>query len=219
METTATARRNFLTLLTAYFATMATVSVLGYLLTCGWLPLFDITINGNERYLTSYVLQAMNTVLCLGIFIRMLSCRHYGLTAKSRTGLSLMTLNLFSKGISDCLYLNTDPGSTLYLYSAFIPFGMLIIYIVGIIMFINGSPADRKMKRFIKWTPFIGLIITFVISSAGAFLDKPQLFSSPGYTLIFTSVDLLIFMNVYRLARRSVETDRLSEAPVPNPES
>lgn len=208
MNITDTAKRNFLTLLTAYFAASALFSVLGLLLINNLLPAFNITINGHERSVTSYLFQGCYTISCMMIFVRLMSIKNYGLTAKSRIGLCLMAVSLFQNGLSDILFLNTD-YSNVYssFYISLMEVAFLVIEIIGLFMFINGSPAEKKLKRFVKWTPFINIIATFVLSIAIVIVNKPRIMSSPEYHMIFTSISLIVFLTVYHMAQQSVREE------------
>lgn len=142
------------------------------------------------------------------IFVRLMSIKNYGLTAKSRIGLCLMAVSLFQNGLSDILFLNTD-YSNVYssFYISLMEVAFLVIEITGLFMFINGSPAEKKLKRFVKWTPFINIIATFVLSIAIEIVNKPYIMSSPGYYMIFTSISLIVFLTVYHMAQQSVREE------------
>ena len=83
------------------------------------------------------------------------------MSRRSKTGVALMTLTLIIRIVYiilehlDCI--PTEPfvlGVTSLLMS--------IMFIVGLFMFINGCEVSVRLKRFIKWTPFITMIATCV---------------------------------------------------------
>lgn len=195
-----TGLRNFLTLLTAYFAISAFFSVINLTLICDWLPSWNITINGYERSMTSYIIRSLSTAAFLVIFIKLLKGKEYGLTSRSKAGIVLMTICLFNILATESIILNSDQDqiSKRYFITGMIDAAVFIINTTGLFMFVNGSPAERKLKRFVKWTPFISLTISVIISMI------PMAYSSPASSITYTSVDLIYFLVVYRMARKSV---------------
>ena len=204
-------KRNFLTLLVAYFAVQALFSVLGLLVNCNWLPSFDITINGYERSLTIYVLTALSTILYIAIFVRMISQKSYGLTSRSKVGLVFMSIQLFGSGIPDILLLNlssdASSASSFTMVVAAISGGLYILYIIGIFMFIGGSPASRKLKIFVKCIPFFWMLFNYGIGVMGIALTD-------GCNLMRVCIELVIFMIVYRMARNSLHAVEQTHMPV-----
>ena len=115
MNISATSKRSFLTLLTAFFAASAFFSVLDLLLALGWLPAFDANVSGDiERSITSYVFNVARIVLTLLILIPMMTRKEYGLGVKSKVGLALMILRSFSTPLLDVLYIAADIKTVIY---------------------------------------------------------------------------------------------------------
>lgn len=188
----------FLILLVSYFAVLAAFSVFRHLLASGWLPSFDITINGHVRSLSTYVLTLMDYVLQVCIFVNLLRDKELGLNVASKVGVVLLMFSLLSRPVTECLYLCISHDSLLF---TIIPAAFSLLYIAGMLMFINGSPADRKLKRLVRWTPFLPLIIM----SASSMISPKSAFG-PETNLVYVAVDLAIFLAVYRLAKTSRQT-------------
>lgn len=203
MNISATSKRSFLTLLTAFFAASALFSVLDLLLALGWLPAFDINVSGDiERSVTSYVFVVARIVLAFVILIPMMTRKEYGLGVKPKVGLALMILRLFSTPLLSVLYIAADIKTVIY---SLISSGFFVIYVVGLFMFINGSPVEKKLRRFVKWTPFIPVIISLIsIILAGALNNVLQVID-PLY-FFHTAASLAIVLVVNKLARQEVES-------------
>jgi hypothetical protein len=72
-------------------------------------------------------------------------------------------------------------------------------------MFINGSPVEKKLRRFVKWTPFIPVIISLIsVILAGALNNVLQVID-PLY-FFHTAATLAIVLVVNKLARQEVES-------------
>jgi hypothetical protein len=203
MNISATSKRSFLTLLTAFFAAGALFTVLDLLLALGWLPAFDVNVSGDiERSVTSYVFEVARIVLAFVILIPMMTRKEYGLGVKSKVGLALMILRSFSTPLLDVLYLTLDIKTVIY---SLVSTGFFVIYVVGLFMFINGSPVEKKLRRFVKWTPFIPVIISLIsVILAGALNNVLQVID-PLY-FFHTAATLAIVLVVNKLARQEVES-------------
>lgn len=203
MNISVTSKRSFLTLLTAFFAASALFTVLDLLLALEWLPAFDINVSGDiERSVTSYVFEVARIVLSFVILIPMMTRKEYGLGVKSKVGLALMILRSFSTPLLDVLYLTLDIKTVIY---SLVSTGFFVIYVVGLFMFINGSPVEKKLRRFVKWTPFIPVIISLIsVILAGALNNVLQVID-PLY-FFHTAATLAIVLVVNKLARQEVES-------------
>ena len=72
-------------------------------------------------------------------------------------------------------------------------------------MFINGSPVEKKLRRFVKWTPFIPVIISFIITTLAGSLNNPLLVTKHIY-FFYTAAYLAIVLIVNRMARQELES-------------
>lgn len=190
----------FLILLTSIFAVSAFTDLLSFLGLPKWIPRFEITLNGHERFLTDYMINMIHIVLTLIIYILLLKGNQYDLKRYAKAGLVLMITVLFRQVIIEPLFLFSDmepqaKGTMLSLVSL----GFSILYICGIFMFINGSPVDKRLRRFIKWTPFIPILILTPVSMVSYRFPEGVVF----YSIISVTIQIFIFMNVYRLAKIS----------------
>ena len=203
MNISATSKRSFLTLLTAYFASNALLSVLDLLLVLEWLPAFDISIaDGVERSLTSYVFSVLGITLALLILIPLFRRKEYSLSVTSKVGLLLMILHSFSPILLEVLYHIFNISTIAFSLTSS---GFYVMNIVGLFMFINGSPVEKKLRRFVKWTPFIPVIISFIITTLAGSLNNPLLVTKQIY-FFYTAAYLAIVLIVNRMARQELES-------------
>ena len=195
METQFIIKRDFLTWLVLFFAIGAGISVIQLILKCGWLP----DLSGSTTFAVD--LSFLISVLYYIVLGALLRPGRYGLTRMSRFGIILMISQKLMNQITVSILAHYPEA---HLQLSLLHAAFTVIYIVGIIMFIHGSPADRNLKKFVKWTPFINMIATIFLSSASVIADKTQIMSSPGYHIIFTTINLAVFLTVYHMARRSI---------------
>lgn len=186
------AKRNFLTLLVAYFAIGTVFHVIFLLEKCAWIP---------KTTLSDFLVSISSIILYIIVLLRLLVRKEYGLTKGSRFGIILLMIQQCQGFTAGAIFEHYPEA---YLQLSLLHAAFTVIYIVGIIMFIHGSPADRNLKKFVKWTPFINMIATIFLSSASVIADKTQIMSSPGYHIIFTTINLAVFLTVYHMARRSI---------------
>lgn len=186
------AKRNFLTLLVLFFAIKTAFQVIAMLQKCGWI---------SEGILANAIISIIYFVLYTAVLLRLLIHKEYGLTGSSRFGIILLMIHQFQGFTAGAIYIHY-PDAYLLLSMTHLAFS--IIYIIDIIMFINGSPTDKNLKRFVRWTPFINIIAMSVLVIAMAFAENPNIMFSTGYDLIFTSIGLAVFLTVYKLAQHSV---------------
>lgn len=203
MNTSATSKRSFLTLLVAFFGVSALFSVLDLLLGLEWLPAYDINVSGEiQRSLTSYVFNVARIVLTLLILIPMMTRKEYGLGVKSKVGLVLMIMRSFSTLLMDAIDFSFDINTITY---SLISSSFFVIYVVGIFMFINGSPVEKKLRRFVKWTPFIPVIISLIsMILAGALNDVLQVIEP--LCFFHTAAALAIVLVVNKMVRKELES-------------
>ena len=120
----------------------------------------------------AYLFQVLNLVLCMSILV--LLYKNYGLKTKSRIGLLLLMIVQFS----------------------------FVVNAVGIILFISGSPVERKLKNVVMLSPFIPLIVSLLLSVIYRIDLRMQQYLYPD--VISLIANFLVFAWVYRLARRSM---------------
>ena len=202
MNISSTAKRNFLTLLTAIFAVDALFSVFSLLQYLEWIPAFDVvTSSGSERSVTAVVLKALNIALELFILGKLLTFKDFGLTVKSKVGLVLLMIH------SVCglfvYFLDLFVGAPSWVFSL-ITAGPFVLSIIGIFMFINGAPVEKKLRRFVKWTPFLSLIASCIMAIP-YLLAKGSISTSVAEQLVYTSLCIAIYLIVNRMARREIE--------------
>ena len=76
-----------------------------------------------------------------------------------------MIIRSFSTLLMDVIDLTFDISTVTY---SLITTGFLVIYVVGLFMFINASLVEKKLRGFVKWTPFIPVIISLISIEAVA---------------------------------------------------
>ena len=210
MNISVTAKRDFLTLLVAFFAVEALFSVLYVFRHFGIIPPFDITINGLNRSVTAFVFNGASIILKLLIFSRFMRVKEFGLTSKSRVGLVLRMICLCWYPVANAIVLIIGKFDV---YASFgVSFSQAIcwgISVVGLFMFINGAHVEKQLRKFVKWTPFIPLIALIPSMVLSIIFDSNQhLLVEP---FISASTSLVIFLFVYKLAKKELES--YTEAP------
>ena len=202
MNISSTAKRNFLTLLTAIFAVDALFSVFSLLQYLEWIPAFDVvSSSGAERSVTAVVLQVLNIALELFIFGKLLTIKDFGLTIKSKIGLVLLMLHSICGLFVYFLDLFAGTPSWVFSLITACPF---VLSIIGIFMFINGAPVEKKLRKFVKWTPFLSLIASCILAIPYLF-GKSSMTTSVAEQLVYTSLCIAIYLIVNRMSRREIE--------------
>jgi hypothetical protein len=112
-----------------------------------------------ERFLfrNGDIIEAMFWVLFLFVPIMFFRIKEYNTDKRYKVGLLLMMLNPISSALIHILK-RTSPE----ILSGGLEYGVLlinIIAIVGLFLFINASPVDRKVNVFVKCTPFIPSVL------------------------------------------------------------
>jgi hypothetical protein len=112
-----------------------------------------------ERFLfrNGDIIEAMFWVLFLFVPIMFFRIKEYNTDKRYKVGLLLMMLKPISSALIHILK-RTSPE----ILSGGLEYGVLlinIIAIVGLFLFINASPVDRKVNVFVKCTPFIPSVL------------------------------------------------------------
>ncbi len=124
------------------------------------------------------------------------------LGVKSKVGLVLMIIRSFSTLLMDVIDLTFDINTVTY---SLITSGFFVIYVVGLFIFINGSPVEKKLRGFVKWTPFIPVIISLIsIILAGAVNDV--LLVIEPLCFFHTAAALAIVLVVNKMTRKELES-------------
>lgn len=192
-------KEQFLTLIVSYFALNVIFGFLFLLKKKNYLPSLDVNYNGTEVSVITYLLHVINLLLALSILIRLY--KGYGLKGKSIAGLILLMIGEFSFVANAVIIFCESSSPAFSLLLSFVMAAFFVIKAVGIIMFISGSPVDARLKTFVKWTPFIPLIVSVIITVLTT--SDSEMFSFFVRDVIYWFVNLLIFHGVYRLARRA----------------
>lgn len=190
METT-DAKKDFLKLLTVYFAAPVLIAVYS-LIVSECMPPFTIKIGGHEQSLTRHIfLWAVPTCIYIIIYIKFWAFGNLCHTWKYKTGILLLIIGKIYSPIPQLLHLfGTISPTGLSLIHA----GAFVVHIIGLYMFIGGSIADKKLKRFVKWTPFISILVEMYLVACGSFNSQLSYFVSIG-------THSLIFLIIYRMAK------------------
>ena len=149
-------RKQFLTLLLAYFGIMLIQSILAVLGGLYWFPYFQNFLNSNAG-----IISIALSLLSLGILIKLYMEKEYGNGKNYRIGLAMMIAGGPGASIiKDIIKTVSENGHLVNESYRVITFGSIlsivltIAFIVGVFMFINASPADRHLKVFVKCAPF-----------------------------------------------------------------
>ena len=199
-------RKQFLTLLLAYFGIILIKSILAVLGGLYWFPYFQNFLNSNAG-----IISIALSLLSLGILIKLYMGKEYGNGKNYSIGLAMMIAGGPGASIiKDIIKTVSENGHLVNESYRVITFGSIlsivltIAFIVGVFMFINASPADRPLKVFVKCAPFAVSIIYSVLSYAVMPLasNYPQLvgiiYSSP---LLLTN--LAVFICALLLVRKT----------------
>ena len=145
-------RRQFLVLLLCYYA----LPVLESVWKC--VNLIDNPSYYWERFLfrNGDVITAMFTIFAFAVLITLLRIKEYNTDKRYKIGLLLMLANPICSVVTDLLQATSPESLSGFYYVALLG---NIVAIVGIFLFINASPVDRKVNIFVKCTPFIPSVI------------------------------------------------------------
>ena len=196
------ARKELLVLVNAMFLITAFFSALGILVFQKILPQFMIEIGQIERSLTSYFLQGISFALTMAIYLRLLTHKAFCLKTRSKIGLWLLVACLLSPLVTEPLYAYGDKDN--FMYFSMIEAAEFLIYMIGLIMFIGGCDIDRKLRRFIKWTPVILMLVSYIPAACKIFKYENGFLLN---NIIYTTAQILICLIIYRMSRKEMITE------------
>ena len=75
---------------------------------------------------------------------------------------------------------------------------------IGLIMFIGGCDIDWKLRRFIKWTPVILTLISYIPAACKIFKYENGFLLN---NIIYTTAQILICLIIYRMSRKEMITE------------
>ena len=157
-----------------------------------------------ERFLfrNGDIIEAMFWVLFLFVPIMFFRIKEYNTDKRYKVGLLLMMLKPISSALIHILK-RISPE----ILSGGLEYGLLlinIIAIVGLFLFINASPVDRKVNVFVKCTPFIPSVllslwgVILVIVPTQQYYPYYNILSSIGSLV----VDLALLITLVLLLRK-----------------
>lgn len=196
------ARKELLVLVNAMFLITAIFSALGILVFQKILPQFMIEIGQIERSLTSYFLQGISFALTMAIYLRLLTHKAFCLKTRSKIGLWLLVACLLSPLVTEPLYAYGNKDN--FMYFSMIEAAEFLIYMIGLIMFIGGCDIDRKLRRFIKWTPVILMLVSYIPAACKIFKYENGFLLN---NIIYTTAQILICLIIYRMSRKEMITE------------
>lgn len=196
------ARKELLVLVNAMFLITAFFSAVGILVFQKILPQFMIEIGQIERSLTSYFLQGISFALTMAIYLRLLTHKAFCLKTRSKIGLWLLVACLLSPLVTEPLYAYGDKDN--FMYFSMIEAAEFLIYMIGLIMFIGGCDIDRKLRRFIKWTPVILMLVSYIPAACKIFKYENGFLLN---NIIYTTAQILICLIIYRMSRKEMITE------------
>lgn len=194
------ARKELLVLVNAMFLITAFFSALGILVFQKILPQFMIEIGQIERSLTSYFLQGISFALTMAIYLRLLTHKAFCLKTRSKVGLWLLAACLLSPLVTEPLYAYGNKDN--FMYFSMIEAAEFLIYMIGLIMFIGGCDIDRKLRRFIKWTPVILMLVSYIPAACKIFKYENGFLLN---NIIYTTAQILICLIIYRMSRKEMQ--------------
>lgn len=196
------AKKELLVLVNAMFLITAFFSALGILVFQKILPQFMIEIGQIERSLTSYFLQGISFALTMAIYLRLLTHKAFCLKTRSKIGLWLLVACLLSPLVTEPLYAYGNKDN--FMYFSMIEAAEFLIYMIGLIMFIGGCDIDRKLRRFIKWTPVILMLVSYIPAACKIFKYENGFLLN---NIIYTTAQILICLIIYRMSRKEMITE------------
>lgn len=194
------ARKELLVLVNAMFLITAFFSAVGILVFQKILPQFMIEIGQIERSLTSYFLQGISFALTMAIYLRLLTHKAFCLKTRSKIGLWLLVACLLSPLVTEPLYAYGNKDN--FMYFSMIEAAEFLIYMIGLIMFIGGCNIDRKLRRFIKWTPVILMLVSYIPAACKIFKYENGFLLN---NIIYTTAQILICLIIYRMSRKEMQ--------------
>ena len=171
-------RRQFLTLLLCYFAIPVVKNIFAILqsgthhLSYNWQRFFIENAN---------IIDTLFGICTLFVLISLLKIKDYNIDKTYRAGLLLMMAPIIASTLMNLAKIispETLSSVTLQHHSIYSNFILIlhIIAIVGIFLFIDASPVDRKINVFIKCSPFIPSVLGTLL----------------GFALFFESIESLL---------------------------
>lgn len=98
------------------------------------------------------ILSLCGKSLTLLVYLKLVTSRNTEINKKGRIGLSLLVLQTLLCMIENIvLNIVTIQPITISLFAIL----LFVIDIIGLFTFVNGCNITAKLRRFIKWTPFI----------------------------------------------------------------
>lgn len=194
-------KKQFLILLTCNFGLDVVWALISILTSTNIVPMCEFTVQGKTFYATSLVLNLIELILRLIILIKIYKGVDYDLTKRSKVGLLILMVCSFSFIVSivNNLCVGADNAQSAIIMTS-IHASFYILGIIGLFMFINGSPVEKSLKTFVKCTPFISI----TLSTTLAFI--PRALISPWNPIANSALSIIIFIVIYLLVRKSIRT-------------
>lgn len=103
------------------------------------------------------IIRAISKICYLGIYIRLVTNKALPVNKKARIGAILLLTNIFLSIIYRSGWLLFPDFCIEHRMTVPLVFSTLktVIYITGLFLLANGCGINRKLRRFIKWYPFI----------------------------------------------------------------
>lgn len=73
---------------------------------------------------------------------------------------------------------------------------------IGLIMFIGGCDIGRMLRRFIKWTPVILMLVSYIPAACKIFKYENGFLLN---NIIYTTAQILICLIIYRMSRKEMQ--------------
>ena len=194
-------KRELLKLINGIFFFSALFSVISVLVSQKFIPQFLIEVGQSEISLTKYIFDLLQIILMMIIYLRLLTYEEFKFGTGAKIGLIFMMLNLLIPTFINVLYIFCSFDST-YMYYSLIHGCCFLLYMIGIIMFIKRCDIDTKLKRFIKWTPFISLILSTVITYAGILKYENGIFIQ---NIVFAAMEIAFFLIINKMSRNELK--------------
>lgn len=194
---TMTPKKQFMALLLCYFGLDVLWGLISVLSVSGIIPLCNVIVLGRDLSVTSCVLNILEMILKLMVLLKM----YKTVPRKARTGLGLLMAGTFSPVVSTVTFFLLRPEVPQHsMILSLISASFFVLNVVGLFMFIGGSPVEKKVKVFLMCTPFITLIFSTAISF---FISQiPDLWSIPfTWQLIYMVLFTIYFVVLYLMLR------------------
>lgn len=191
--------KELLCLIIGIFAVRAATAILNALVSVGAL-IFSHPDSGNLQTaavitnILDAVIMTFDAVCAYAIYARILTNRKLAINRKGRIGVIILCIYLFLHVSNQvCFQIFRETYREHYMFIGFYSCFRTVIYIIGLFMFINGCDINARLRRFIKWTPFIGLIISFCWAICSIVLEEVWgIEPVPYYSIYQNSVNLLL---------------------------